>query len=122
MSEAVAHASAVDPFNEPSRGRRLLKIGGWLVGTALVVIVLDLLGVDVVGWLRDLWAQIKEVPVGYIVAALVFQTGQTILAGLSDYGILRAAYPGRVEFWPIVTAYAVGVAMNTSCPRISARS
>ncbi len=47
-----------------------------------------------IDWLRDLWDQIKDVPVGYIVAALFFQTGQTVLAGLSYYGILRAAYPG----------------------------
>ena len=82
----------------------------------LVVVVLDLLGVDVVGWLSDLWEQIKDVPPGYIVAALVFQSGQTVFAGLSYYGILRAAYPGEVEFWPIVTAYAVGVAMNNFLP------
>ena len=69
-----------------------------------------------IDWLRDLWDQIKNVPVGYIVAALFFQTGQTVLAGLSYYGILRAAYPGYVEFWPIVTAYAVGVAMNNFLP------
>ena len=75
-----------------------------------------LLGIDVIGWLSDLWDQIKAIPVGYIVAALVFQTGQTLLAGLSYYGILRAAYPGQVEFWPIVTAYAVGVAMNNFLP------
>ena len=82
----------------------------------LVVVVLDLLGVDVVGWLQDLWDEIKDVPPGYIVAGLVFQTGQTLFAGLSYYGILRAAYPGQVEFWPIVTAYAVGVAMNNFLP------
>ena len=75
-----------------------------------------MLGVDVIGWLQDLWKQIKEVPAGYIVAALTFQTAQTLLAGLSYYGILRAAYPGQVEFWPIVTAYAVGVAMNNFLP------
>ena len=69
-----------------------------------------------IGWLKDLWDQIQDVPAGYIVAALVFQTGQTLFAGLSYYGILRAAYPGQVEFWPIVTAYAVGVAMNNFLP------
>ena len=116
MSEAVAQPSPVVPFHDPSRRRRLVKIAGWLVGTLLVIVVLDLIGVDVIGWLRDLWAQIKAVPVGYIVAGLTFQTGQTILAGLSYYGILRAAYPGEVEFWPIVTAYAVGVAMNNFLP------
>ena len=74
----------------------------------LVIVLLNLLGVDVIGWLTDLWDQIKDVPAGYIVAALVLQTGQTFFAGLSYYGILRAAYPGQVGFWPIVTAYAVG--------------
>jgi uncharacterized membrane protein YbhN (UPF0104 family) len=115
MSETAA-PSAVVPFHDPSRRSRLLKVGGWLVGIVLVVIVLDLLGVDVVGWLQDLWDEIKDVPPGYIVAALVFQTGQTLFAGLSYYGILRAAYPGQVEFWPIATAYAVGVAMNNFLP------
>ena len=86
------------------------------MGIALVVVVLQLLGVDVTGWLSDLWDQIKAVPAGYIVAGLIFQTGQTFFAGLSYYGILRAAYPGQVKLWPIVTAYAVGVAMNTFLP------
>ena len=104
------------PFNDRSRRRRLLKVVGWLVGIALVLGVLNLLGVDVRGWLSDLWDQIRDVPVGYIVAALAFQTGQTVLAGVSYYGILRAAYPGEVQFWPIVTAYAVGVAMNNFLP------
>ena len=96
--------------------RRLIKVGAWLVGVVLVIVLLNLLGVDVVGWLKDLWDQIQDVPAGYIVAALVFQTGQTLFAGLSYYGILRAAYPGQVEFWPIVTAYAVGVSMNNFLP------
>ena len=117
MSEtAVAQPSAVVPFHDPSRRSRLVKVGGWLVAILLIVVVLDLLGVDVVGWLQELWDEIKDVPPGYIVAGLVFQSGQTLFAGLSYYGILRAAYPGQVEFWPIVTAYAVGVAMNNFLP------
>jgi len=115
MSEAVAQ---VAPFHDPSRKSRLIKVAGWIIGTAVVIFILDFLGVDVIGWLQDLWTQIKAIPAGYMVAALVFQTGQTLLAGLSYYGILRAAYPGegQVEFWPIVTAYAVGVAMNNFLP------
>ena len=104
------------PFGDPSRRQRLIKVGAWLVGIALALVVLRLLGVDVIGWLSDLWDQIKAIPVGYIIAALVFQTAQTFFAGLSYYGILRAAYPGQVELWPIVTAYAVGVAMNNFLP------
>jgi uncharacterized membrane protein YbhN (UPF0104 family) len=116
MSQATAHPSAVVPFHDPSRRSRLVKVFGWLVCIALVVVVLNLLGIDVVGWLQELWDEIKDVPPGYIVAGLFFQSGQTLFAGLSYYGILRAAYPGQVEFWPIVTAYAVGVAMNNFLP------
>ena len=115
-SVSAADSSAVLPFNDPSRRSRLVKVGIWIVAVAAVVALLELVGVDVVGWFSDLWDQIKDVPAGYIVAALVFQTGQTFFAGLSYYGILRVAYPGQVQLWPIVTAYAVGVAMNTFLP------
>ena len=111
-----AEPSAALPFNDPSRRSRLIKIALWLVGIALAIVVLNLLGVDVIGWLRDLWDQIKAVPVGYIVAGLIFQTGQTVLAGVSYYGILKAAYGDEVSLPPIVTAYAVGVAMNNFLP------
>jgi uncharacterized membrane protein YbhN (UPF0104 family) len=94
-TEATGRASPL-PFRDPSRRRRLVKIAGWLVGTALLILVLQLLGVDVRGWLSDLWDQIRDVPAGYIVAALAFQSAQTFFAGLSYYGILRAAYPGEV--------------------------
>ena len=116
MSELAVQPSSVHPFHDPSRRSRLIKVGGWLVGIAVAVVVLNLLGVDVVGWLSDIWNEIKDVPAGYLVAAVLFQTGQTVFAGLSYYGILRAAYPGQVGFWPIVTAYAVGVAMNNFLP------
>jgi uncharacterized membrane protein YbhN (UPF0104 family) len=94
----------------------MAKVVLWLVGIAVFLVILNLLGVDITGWLSDLWDQIKAIPAGYMVAALVFQTGQTVFAGLSYYGILGAAYPGEVELWPIITAYAVGVAMNCFLP------
>jgi uncharacterized membrane protein YbhN (UPF0104 family) len=108
--------AAVLPFDDQSRKRRLVKVVGWLVGIALVVVLLNLAGVDVIAWLRDLWDQIKDVPPIYIVSALIFQTGQTVFAGVSYYGILSVAYPGEVSLAPIVTAYAVGVAMNNFLP------
>ena len=107
---------ALHPFGDPSRKRRLAKIATWVGGIAVTVFVLGLLGIDVLGWFSDLWEQIKGVPGRYIVAGLIFQSAQTFFAGLSYYGILRAAYPGQVALWPIVTAYAVGVAMNNFLP------
>ena len=111
-----AEPSAALPFNDPSRRSRLVKVVLWLVAIAIAIVILNLLGVDVIGWLKDLWDQIKAVPVGYIIAGLVFQSGQTVLAGVSYYGILKAAYGDEVSLAPIVTAYAVGVAMNNFLP------
>jgi len=112
---AGAVMGAVEPSGS-SRPRRFVKIGAWFAGIAIFVLVLQLLGVDVSGWLSNLWDQISAVPPGYIVAGLVFQSGQTLFAGASYYWILGAAYPGEVAFAPIVTAYAVGVAMNNFLP------
>jgi uncharacterized membrane protein YbhN (UPF0104 family) len=99
-----------------SRPRRLAKVAAWLVGIVVVIAILQLLGVDVTGWLSSLWDQIKAIPAGYLIAAVIFQTGQTVLTGLSYYGILNAAYPGEVTIPPIVAAYAVGVAGNGFLP------
>jgi uncharacterized membrane protein YbhN (UPF0104 family) len=116
IDTSVQAPSPVLPFHDPSRRRRMLKVAGWIVVVLAALVVLRLLGVDVWGWVQDLWEQIKAVPAGYIVAALVFQTGQTLLAGLSYFGILRAAYPDEVTMWPVITAYAVGVSMNNFLP------
>jgi uncharacterized membrane protein YbhN (UPF0104 family) len=116
MSEPVGVVAQAPGSGGKTRARRLAEVGAWLVGVAVVVWILQLAGVDVTGWLSDLWDQIKAVPASYIVAGLVFQTGQTIFAGLSYYGILSAAYPGEVSIPPIVTSYAVGVAMNNFLP------
>ena len=101
---------------QESRPRRLAKVAAWLVGTVVVIAILQLLGVDVTGWLSDLWDQIKAIPAGYLIAGIIFQTGQTVLTGLSYYGILNAAYPGEVTIRPIIAAYAVGVAGNGFLP------
>lgn len=98
------------------RVRRLRKVAAWLVGIVIAVVVLDLLGVDVIAWLKNLWDQIKAMPTGYMAAALTFQTGQTFFAGLSYYGILKFAYKDEVQLWPILAAYSVGVAMNGFLP------
>src|SRR5262245_39503324 len=113
MSEVVAERTI--EVRPPWR-QRVRKIVLWVVAAVLFWVVLDLLGVDVRGWIDSFWDSLKEVPAGYVVAALVFQTGQTFFAGLSYYGILSVAYPGHVELWPIIAAYSVGVAMNGFLP------
>jgi uncharacterized membrane protein YbhN (UPF0104 family) len=92
------------------------KVLEWVIGIAIFVVVLNLLGVDVIGWLQNLWDQIKAIPKGYLVAACAVQLGQTFFAGVSYYGILKYAYPAEVTLWPIIAAYAVGVALNGFLP------
>ena len=104
------------PFGEPSRRKRLVKVGAWLVGIALVVIVLGLLGVDVSGWLSTSGTRSRRPDRVHGRRRSSSRPARRVFAGLSYYGILRAAYPGEVVFWPIVTAYAVGVAMNGFLP------
>jgi len=116
VTESIAQPAL--EFRPPKR-RRIAKIALWLVGLALFWLVLDLLGVDVWGWLKDLWNQVKAIwdnNPGYLIAAVAFQTGQTFFAGLSYYGILKAAYKEEVQFWPIIPSSAVGVAMNGFLP------
>jgi uncharacterized membrane protein YbhN (UPF0104 family) len=112
----VSTDAALSELGGASRWRRLRKVFEWLFGIALLVVVLQLLGVDVLGWLDSLWDQIKDIPPGYIVAACTVQLGQTFFAALSYYGILKYAYPAEVTLWPIVAAYSVGVALNGFLP------
>ena len=105
--------STLTPFHAASRPRRFAKIALWIAAIVLALVVLRVLGVDVIGWIEHLWQQPRHVPIGYIVAAAILQIAQTTLSGLAYYGILAYAYPGaRGAFWSILTAFAVGVAMN----------
>jgi uncharacterized membrane protein YbhN (UPF0104 family) len=103
------------PHNR-TRRQRMTRVAIWIGGLALFFLVLQLLGVDVSGWLSNLWDEMTSIPRSYTLPALVFQLAYTVLAGFSYYGILRVAYPGEVVFAPILTAYAVGVAMNGFLP------
>ena len=99
-----------------SRRQRMTHIAIWLAGIVLFLVLLEALGVDVTGWISSFWDQVQAIPAGYLVAALIFQLAYTTLAGYSYYSILRYAYPGEVPMAPIITAYAVGVAMNGFLP------
>ncbi len=112
---AAAPASAQERESQPLR-RRLLRIAVWLVGLLLLHVLLQLIGVDIRGWLGELWESMKEISLGYIVLGCLLQGMQTVLTALGWYGILRYAYPGGTTFMPVLTAYAVGVALNNVVP------
>jgi uncharacterized membrane protein YbhN (UPF0104 family) len=112
-----AVTTAVTPFHDRSRRRRLTKVIAWLVGIAVIVAVLELLGIDVRGWISSFWDALSDVAVQYIVAGLALQTVQTTLTALAWWFILRAGYPNAViPYRAILAAYAAGVAMNGFLP------
>jgi uncharacterized membrane protein YbhN (UPF0104 family) len=109
--------TAVTPFQDHSRRRRLTKVIAWLVGIAVVVLVLELVGIDVGGWLSSFWDSLNDVSIEYVVAGLALQTVQTTLTALAWWFILRAGYPNAViPYRAILAAYAAGVAMNGFLP------
>jgi uncharacterized membrane protein YbhN (UPF0104 family) len=110
-------AGAVSPIGDGARWRRLLKVTGWLVAAVTVVALLQLAGVDIGGWLKGMWHSIGAVPVRYLVAAVILQTLQTALTATAWLFVLRAAYrEAHVPFAPVLTAYAVGTALNGVLP------
>ena len=96
---------------------RVARIVAWLGGVALVLFVLDLLGVPVADWLRQLSKEIRAVPIQAIVGGVVLESLQTGFAAVAWLTILRAAFPdARVPFRPVLASYAVGVALNGFLP------
>src|SRR4051794_30458861 len=67
------------PCGDHSRARRLAKVAAWLVGIAVGLAVLDLLGVDVPGWFSDVWDALTGIGFGYLLAGWALQTVQTTL-------------------------------------------
>jgi uncharacterized membrane protein YbhN (UPF0104 family) len=109
--------ATITPFEDPSRPRRLLKVLAWLVGTVVVLAVLELLGFDISGWFSNLWDTLTDISLAYIVPGLALQTVQTTMTALAWYYILAAGYPsGGVSYRQILAAYAAGVAMNGFLP------
>jgi uncharacterized membrane protein YbhN (UPF0104 family) len=105
------------PFRDPSRRRRLVKVLAWLAGIAVLVVILNLLGVDVTGWLSELWDALSEISLQYLIAGFALQTVQTTLTAFGWFAILRAGYPnGGVLYRQVLAAYAAGVALNGFLP------
>jgi uncharacterized membrane protein YbhN (UPF0104 family) len=104
------------PVEHQSLTRRLVRIAAWIVGLLILNALLQLVGVDIIGWLDELWQSMTEISLGYIVLGCLFQCAQTVLTALGWYGILRYAYPGAVSFLPVLACYATGVALNNVVP------
>jgi uncharacterized membrane protein YbhN (UPF0104 family) len=113
----TASAASAPPVPEQSsKRRRIVKIVVWLVALAVLLAILRLAGVDVWGWLTELWDTVTEISLGYVILGCLLQGIQTTLTALGWYGILRYAYRGEVAFMPVLASYAAGVALNNFLP------
>ncbi|MET0558336.1 MAG: YbhN family protein [Solirubrobacterales bacterium] len=97
--------------------RRLTRVAAWIGGTALLVLLLDLLGIPVSDWIGKLFDKVGDVPPWAIVAGVLLESAQTSLAALAWFGILRAALPrAAVPFRLVLACYAAAVALNGFLP------
>ncbi len=113
MSDVALDAPVLEP--EPKR-RRVTRIIAWVAGLVVVLALLHVAGIDVWGWLEELWNSVTEISLHYIILGCLFQAAQTTLTALGWYGILRYAYPGGVTYMPVLASYAAGVALNNFLP------
>jgi uncharacterized membrane protein YbhN (UPF0104 family) len=116
MSEVALATPATEPDEPEHPRRRLTRIAVWVAVLLVLFGGLQLAGIDVWGWLQNLWDAVTEISIGYVVLGCLFQGAQTTLTALGWYGILRYAYPGSVTYMAVLTSYAVGVALNNVVP------
>ena len=117
MTSATSAANAVSPLGDDSLALRILKVLGWIAAGALVLGALDLVGVDVWGWIAGLWDTIQSVSGWYLIAGTALRTAQTAFISLAWLFILRAAYPhAHIGFAPVFAANAVGTGLDAVVP------
>jgi uncharacterized membrane protein YbhN (UPF0104 family) len=96
---------------------RIARIVAWLAGLALVLLALDVLGVPVLDWIRQLVKEVRAVPAAAVFGGAALETLQTVFAAVTWLTILRAAFPdAAVPFRPVLASYAVSVALNGFLP------
>lgn len=106
----------VEPARQPFRLRawRIAKI---ILVVCAILLLGELVGIDIVGWCKEVWDRITKVDPIYIVAACGVKTVQTGLVALGLRNIIRASYPdGGVTYRLAFGTYAVSVAGNAVLP------
>jgi hypothetical protein len=80
---AIMCADESDGDSAKSRASRVVRIFAWLAGLALVLFVLDLLGVPVADWIRQLLKEVRAVPATAIAGGIALETLQTTFAAVA---------------------------------------
>jgi uncharacterized membrane protein YbhN (UPF0104 family) len=111
----MAVAAAV--LRSDSTWARIGRIVVWVAGIALLLVVLNALGVPVFDWIEQLFDSLRGIPVSAVLGGVALDTLQTVFAAMSWLTILRAAYPEpKIAFRTVLACYAVAVGLNGVLP------
>lgn len=96
----------------------MVRIVVWLVAIAVVLAVLEAVGIDLLGWLDDLLGVMERIPLPYLIIGLLAHAVNVVLVGFAYVAIWRAAYPAAtaVPVLQIITCYTVGQALSGVLP------
>jgi len=96
---------------------RLKRIAKTLVVLLLVAGVCSLLGWDVSAALSSMWDSIRNVGIGFLIAACVAKTVESLCNGYAYTSILKASWPDSgVTFRKVWGAYQGGTGINQIAP------
>ncbi len=105
--------------NRASRGRRRRAILAVILvaGALLAARSLDF---DVIGWLREVFGHVRDVPLRYVIAAYFLKTVESLLVAFSWRAVLQATFPEqRITSRFVLGAYAGGVGINAVTPAMT---
>ena len=114
--DAVLAACLFVPAGTFTYWQAWLFLAVWTVCIVVVAAAADLLGLDIRGWLTDLWDTLTQISAAYIVGYFVTKFIQTTATAFAWFSILRVAYPGAVRYREVLASYAVSVALNSILP------
>ncbi len=121
MSELTQEpSSASNQIREESddnRFHRLLRLLFWAGITIVIGLILEAFGIDVIGWLKDVWSYITEISPIFIVVGITFKSFESMLTSVSWWNILRSAFPSQaIRYKTVLGAYQGGVGINQIAP------
>ncbi len=115
--DMLVHPVQAREEHDDSRRHRVLRLLFWVAIAVVTGAVLQLFGVDVIGWLDDVWENLQEISPIYILIGIAFKSLESMFTAVSWRTILRAAYPKQnIKYKTVLGAYQGGVGINQIAP------
>jgi uncharacterized membrane protein YbhN (UPF0104 family) len=117
----MATTATVDDLSPPGEpvGRKRPAWLRWLIWAAVIAVIAaiaSLCGLNIRGWLHNVWHTLTGISAKYIVADIALMVVKTTATAYAWYSILHFAYPRATRWRDVLAAYAVSVALNNILP------